>query len=83
MSGYLKYILFELTNSFIFCNTKLIAMDIITDNLKEIIIAVISFLGGMTTQFYINKKKKSIRMHQHAGDNSNQYQSGRDMNVNR
>jgi hypothetical protein len=58
-------------------------MEFITDNLKEIVIAVISFFAGMTTQVFIHKTRTSIRQRQHAGDNSNQIQSGGSTNTNR
>ena len=58
-------------------------MDFISDNLKEIIIALLSFFAGMTTQIFISKKKKTVKQRQEAGDNSTQFQSAGNMTANK
>ena len=57
-------------------------MDWLTQNWLDIVIAVVSALGGGLIGFRIGVNKKQ-KFTQKAGDNSTQIQSGRDVNIGR
>lgn len=57
-------------------------MEWINQNFTEIVIAVLSALGGGFIGFRIGVNNKQ-KLSQKAGDNSTQIQSGRDVNIGR
>jgi cell division protein FtsN len=56
-------------------------MNLLSDNLTSIIIALITGIIGFFSGVTYEKKKKKQTFSQKGGDNSNLYQAGRDQNI--